>query len=80
MPPSPIVLIVHWPACLRCGACVAVCPQPAGFTSPFETIAVDTPCEIACLLCEKACPVTAISHRQVAANSNPSPGSPPGGR
>ncbi|RME46172.1 MAG: hypothetical protein D6796_09365 [Caldilineae bacterium] len=78
MPPSPIVLRVHWPACLHCGACVAVCPQPAGFTSPFETIAVNTACELACLLCEKACPVSAISHRQAPAPHSPSTGSPPG--
>ncbi|RMH78732.1 MAG: hypothetical protein D6681_19805, partial [Calditrichaeota bacterium] len=41
---------------------MAVCPQKAGFTTPFDTIAVDTPCEIACLWCEEACPVSAISH------------------
>lgn len=61
---KPLVFIVDWNACIKCGACVAVCPQRAGFISPFDTIAVDRPCGIVCMDCEKICPVTAISHRR----------------
>lgn len=39
--------------------------KPLGFLSPFDTIAVDRPCDIACLLCEKICPVDTITHRVV---------------
>ncbi len=60
-----VVFEVNWNACIKCGACIAVCPQPCGFTSSFDTIAVHTPCEIACLFCEAVCPVNAITHRQV---------------
>jgi formate hydrogenlyase subunit 6/NADH:ubiquinone oxidoreductase subunit I len=60
---KPVVFSVDWHACIRCGACVAVCPQAAGFTTPFDTIAVDTPCDIACMACERVCPVTAIASR-----------------
>lgn len=60
---TPVVFYVDWNACIRCGACVAVCPQEAGFTTPFDTIVVDTPCNIACMACERVCPVTAITHR-----------------
>lgn len=62
-----VVFRIEWNACLRCGACVAVCPQEAGFTTPFDTIAIDTPCYIACLACESVCPVSAItSQSQIA--------------
>lgn len=54
---------VNWDACIRCGACVAVCPHDAGFTTAFDTIAVDTACDIACMFCEQVCPVTAITSR-----------------
>jgi ferredoxin len=54
---------IGWNACIRCGACVAVCPQPAGFISPFDTIAVDTSCDIACMACERICPVSTITHQ-----------------
>ena len=63
---QPIVFKVDWNACIRCGACVAVCPQEAGFTTPFDTIAVDTPCDIACMACVKICPVTAIASHTTA--------------
>jgi ferredoxin len=63
----PVIFYVDWNACIRCGACVAVCPQEAGFTTPFDTIAVDTSCDVACMACEKACPVTAITHRSTIA-------------
>jgi formate hydrogenlyase subunit 6/NADH:ubiquinone oxidoreductase subunit I len=53
---------INWNACIQCGACVAVCPQPHGFTSPFDTIAIDKPCDIACMFCEAVCPVSAITH------------------
>lgn len=64
---TPLIFYVDWNACIRCGACVAVCPQEAGFTTPFDTIAVDIPCDIACMACEKVCPVTAITYRRTTA-------------
>jgi len=64
---SPLIFYVDWNACIRCGACVAVCPQEAGFTTPFDTIAVDIPCDIACMACEKVCPVSAITYRNATA-------------
>lgn len=57
-----VVFEIGWNACIRCGACVAVCPQEAGFISAFDTIAVNTPCDIACMKCEDICPVSTISH------------------
>ena len=69
MKPQPILFDINWNACIRCGACIAVCPLEAGFISPFDTIAVDRPCPLACLVCEKICPVTAITHDGVAAAS-----------
>lgn len=64
---SPLIFYVDWNACIRCGACVAVCLQEAGFTTPFDTIAVDILCDIACMACEKVCPVTAITYRSTTA-------------
>ncbi|MFQ5577432.1 MAG: 4Fe-4S binding protein [Anaerolineae bacterium] len=65
MPPAPpLIFAIDWNACIQCGACVAVCPQPAGFTSPFNTVPFDRPCRIGCLDCETVCPVSAVSHRQ----------------
>lgn len=58
----PVVFRIDWSACIRCGACVAVCPQPARFTTPFDTIAEGVPCGIACMACEPICPTTAITH------------------
>lgn len=55
--------VIDWQSCLRCGACIAVCPQPDDFTTPLDTIAVDAPCAIACLRCERICPVSAITQR-----------------
>lgn len=63
-----VIFSINWNGCIKCGACVAVCPQPAGFISPFDTIAVDTPCDIACMACEQICPVTTITH-QIIVNS-----------
>jgi formate hydrogenlyase subunit 6/NADH:ubiquinone oxidoreductase subunit I len=60
-----VLFSVNWNACIQCAACIAVCPQEAGFTSPFDTIAVDKPCDIACMLCEDICPVTAIDHQKI---------------
>jgi NAD-dependent dihydropyrimidine dehydrogenase PreA subunit len=65
---EPLFFLVDWNACIKCGACIAVCPQEAGFTSPFDTIAVEQPCGIVCMDCEKICPVTAISHRAALAS------------
>ncbi|OAV45042.1 4Fe-4S binding protein [Lewinella sp. 4G2] len=62
---EPVLFDVSWNACINCGACVAICPQEAGFISPFDTIAVDRPCDIACLLCEEICPTRAITHKVV---------------
>jgi formate hydrogenlyase subunit 6/NADH:ubiquinone oxidoreductase subunit I len=62
---EPVVFQIGWNACIHCGACVAVCPQEAGFISPFDTIAVQTPCDIACMVCEDICPVTTITHVQL---------------
>jgi ferredoxin len=60
-----VIFEIGWNACIKCGACVAVCPQEAGFISNFDTIAVHTPCDIACMFCETVCPVNAISHTAV---------------
>lgn len=59
---APVLFNIGWNACINCGACVAICPQPEPFISPFDTIAVDRPCDIACMLCEAICPVTTIGH------------------
>lgn len=53
---------IGWNACIQCSACIAVCPQGPEFVTPFNTIAVDTPCDIACMNCEDICPVSTISH------------------
>ncbi|MEZ4699137.1 MAG: 4Fe-4S binding protein [Rhodothermales bacterium] len=66
---EPVVFEVDWNSCIRCAACIAVCPHPPGFVSPFDTIAVDTPCDIACMRCEAVCPVTAIRHESVPAGN-----------
>lgn len=65
--PEPLVFGIDWNACIRCGACVAVCPLTGGFTSAFDTVSVTEPCGVACLVCEKVCPVTAITHRAATA-------------
>jgi ferredoxin len=57
----PVTFEINWNACLKCGACVGVCPLPPGFTTPFDTIAVNTPCDVVCMACEKICPVSAIT-------------------
>ena len=64
---DPLVFIIDWNACIKCGACVAVCPQKVSFTTPFDTIADDKACGIVCMECEKICPVTAISNRPATA-------------
>lgn len=61
---EPVVFFIGWNACINCGACVAVCPQEAGFISAFDTIAVNTPCDIVCMACEKICPVSTITHQK----------------
>jgi len=71
-----VIFKIGWNACIHCGACVAVCPQKAGFITSFDTIAVDTPCDIACMACEVICPVTTITHintEQSGANLNHPP-------
>jgi len=64
---APVVFEIGWNACIKCGACVAVCPHPAGFITAFDTIAVNEPCDIACMHCEAICPVSTITHRQLTA-------------
>jgi NAD-dependent dihydropyrimidine dehydrogenase PreA subunit len=59
---DPVIFQIGWNACINCGACVAVCPHDAGFISSFDTIAVNTPCAIACMVCEDICPVSTITH------------------
>ena len=66
----PVVFAIDWHDCIQCGACIAVCPQDADFVSPFDTIAIDRPCDIACMVCEAICPVTVISHRQAIVQAN----------
>lgn len=61
---TPVVFQIGWNACINCGACVSVCPKDAGFISAFDTIAVNTPCDIACMICEDICPVSTITHFQ----------------
>ncbi|MEO6037926.1 MAG: 4Fe-4S binding protein [Saprospiraceae bacterium] len=62
---EPVIFQIGWNACINCGACVAVCPQEAGFISDFDTIAVNRPCDIACMVCEDICPVSTITHIKV---------------
>lgn len=62
---EPVIFHIGWNACIHCGACVAVCPQPVNFISDFDTIAVNTPCDIACMVCEDICPVSTIFHQKV---------------
>jgi len=61
---EPVVFQIGWNACINCGACVAVCPHDAGFISAFDTIAVNIPCHIACMVCEDICPVSTITHEK----------------
>jgi formate hydrogenlyase subunit 6/NADH:ubiquinone oxidoreductase subunit I len=67
---EPVVFQIGWNACINCGACVAVCPHDAGFISPFDTIAVQTPCDIACMVCEDICPVSTITHTTISEWAN----------
>ena len=66
-PIAPVVFDINWNACIYCSACISVCPHEPGFTTPFDTIATGTPCSIACMRCEKVCPVTAITSRPASA-------------
>jgi len=45
--------------CLRCGACVAVCPQGA-LTLTEHGVKVDSDKCVSCGICQKMCPVGAI--------------------
>ena len=58
-----VIFDIGWNACINCGACVAICPQPQPFISHFDTIAVNEVCSIACMLFEVICPVSTITHR-----------------
>ena len=65
---------IVWQACIGCSACVAVCPQPEPFVSPQDTIALNTPCTIACMRCVEVCPTSAITFERLAeAAKNPLP-------
>jgi formate hydrogenlyase subunit 6/NADH:ubiquinone oxidoreductase subunit I len=57
---------VIWQACIGCSACVAVCPQPEPFVSSHDTVALDTPCDIACMRCVEVCPTSAITFKRLA--------------
>jgi NAD-dependent dihydropyrimidine dehydrogenase PreA subunit len=61
----PVTFGVKWPACIQCGACVAVCLQKEPFVTPFDTIAVETPCRIACMRCVDVCPTSAVIYQVV---------------
>ncbi len=63
---NPVIFDIGWNACINCAACIAVCPHEAGFVSPFDTIAVHTPCSIACMKCVDICPVHTISFKELA--------------
>lgn len=67
----PVIFNLNWNACINCGACVAVCPQPAGFISKFDTIAINEVCDIACMACEDICPVFTITHVLAEAEEGP---------
>ncbi|NIR52641.1 MAG: ferredoxin [candidate division Zixibacteria bacterium] len=69
--PTPVIFDIDWNSCIKCGACIAVCPKEAGFTSPFDTIPVDRPCDIACIACEEICPVSAIAHEEATGITTP---------
>ncbi|MBK9982276.1 MAG: 4Fe-4S binding protein [Saprospiraceae bacterium] len=56
-----VLFSISWNACIQCGVCIAICPQELPFVSDFDTIAVHTPCAIACMICETICPVSAIT-------------------
>jgi len=64
---EPVLFSISWNACIQCGVCVAICPQEESSISSFDTIAVDRPCDIACMICENICPVSAIDHSNVPA-------------
>ena len=59
---------IVWQACIGCSACVAVCPQPEPFVSPHDTIALNTPCGIACMRCVEVCPTSAITFERLASD------------
>ncbi|MEM1217907.1 MAG: 4Fe-4S binding protein [Bacteroidota bacterium] len=69
---EPVLFQIGWNACIQCGACIAICPQKESFVSAFDTIAVDRPCDIACMKCEDICPVTTITHIPVPSAVTPS--------
>lgn len=63
----PVIFDIDWSGCIRCGACVAVCLHPETFMTPFDTIAVNVPCVVACMLCQHVCPLSVITSRPAAA-------------
>ncbi len=66
---QPVTFDVIWPACIHCGACVAVCLQGEPFILPFDTIAVAILCAIAGMRCVAVCPTSAVAPQPLAAGA-----------
>ena len=55
--------IIDQEKCIKCGKCWMVCPDAAIFKTPEGKFMINyTYCK-GCLLCEKECPLKAISHK-----------------
>ena len=62
---TAVTFSITWNGCIQCGACVAVCLQPLPFISPFDTVAVETPCRIACMRCVEVCPTSVVTYKEL---------------
>lgn len=54
--------IVDEEKCMRCGACVGVCPENAMFLREFN-LEIDDSCT-SCETCVKGCPVSALDMKE----------------